>query len=156
MGQFPSSPNNRLLYFLPSCLLSPPRCTSASSTTAIHHPPSTPHLPLPNPHPHHHGEARMLPLLFFPGGFGWGDIWRHLDVSFGSSSWGPANSLSSDRCLNLSQCLSPGEPPPLPPRPHFTFLHTYGDRPRSSDDVHVCFIYELQASAECQRWNGRR
>lgn len=104
----PRSPNNSLLYFLPSCFSSPPHRTSASSVLLLPlqlfvNPCS---LCVTSPYPcsarRHRGTSARFPLCFpsraRAGGLGFGDIWIHL-VGLPLC---PANSFSSVLSLNWS------------------------------------------------------
>lgn len=91
------------------CCISSHRACLHHHAAHLHPPPPaslhpTPRLPLDSPATSASQKGEDASLLFVPGAFGWGEV-GHLDMSLWSSSWGPANSLSSDRRLNLSKCL---------------------------------------------------
>lgn len=122
-----------------ACCASPivPPFTTTLHICILHTPPSPPALwnlhslcmtpPCSCSVPHHGRKARMLPLLFSREGLGggkFGDIWTYLSALPLCAQPAAFPLTAAWTCPNVY------EPPPLPPRPHFTFLRTYGDRPR--------------------------
>lgn len=130
----PFSPNNGFLYFLPSCLSTPLRFTSASSVVLLRLRHSV--TSAPSAWPLHIralvfviGERTHVSPFVFPRGLGWG---RSL-AALGCISWvfhctqPTAFPLTSPWTgPNVYEPWPVVAPPPPPPHPHYTFLHTYG------------------------------
>lgn len=154
----PFSPNNGFLYFLPSCLSTPLRFTSASSVVLLRLRHSV--TSAPSAWPLHIralvfviGERTHVSPFVFPRGLGWG---RSL-AALGCISWvfhctqPTAFPLTSPWTgPNVYEPWPVVAPPPTTTTPTLHIPAYIWGSTASKHDVYLCFIYDwLRSSIRC-------